>query len=68
MVNTIVHAFNNKFSTDDLTLTLPKVFKDIETAEDSEQLETVTSNTVQPLNLIYQHNIVGKPDRIAYIF
>ena len=36
MIDMIVHAFNNKFNTDDLTLSLPRVFKDIETADDSE--------------------------------
>lgn len=58
MVADIIHAFENNFNHDYLTLTLPKVLKDVTIHDKDEYLELVSSNTVQPLNLIYQHNIV----------
>ena len=64
MVNEIADAFNTRFSTEDLTLQIPSVFENL-TSQDA-KLEMSISNTVQPLKLFYEHQVVS--DSIAYVF
>ena len=64
MVNEIVNMMENRYDRDSLTLQIPKAFEYL-TCKDAD-FEMVTSNTLQPLNLIYSHNLVTRT--IAYIF
>ena len=68
MVHEIMNAFENNWSKDNLTLKLPDIFQEIATRDDSEKMELVVSNTLQPLNLIYSWNFTSKDSTIAYIF
>ena len=58
MVQEIVKAFENNYDKNNLTLSLPQVFKQI-TSKDS-KLELVTTNTLCPINLTYSHNFVTR--------
>ena len=42
--------------------------KEITTRIQSEKLELVVSNTLQPLNLIYKHNLISKSNTIGIVF
>ena len=64
MVSEIVDAINTRFSTEDLTLLVPDIFENL-TSQDA-KFEMAISNTVQPLKLFYQHQVVT--DSIAYVF
>ena len=57
MVYEIAEAFNTRFSTEDLTLQIPGVFENLTSKE--EKLEMSISNTVQPLKLFYEHQVVS---------
>ena len=57
-------TFENNFDKDNLTIKLPHIFNTIITQD--ARMELVTSNTLCPINLIYQHNYVTKT--IATIF
>ena len=64
MVKDIADAFNTRFSTEDLTLLIPDVFENL-ISKDA-KFEMAISNTVQPLKLFYDHQVIT--DSVAYIF
>ena len=64
MVYEIADAINTRYSTEDLTLVIPSVFENL-SSQDA-MLEMTISNTVQPLKLFREHQVVS--DSIAYVF
>ena len=66
MVKDITDMMTSEYSNDTLSLKVPDCF-DYLTAKDGDtKFETVTSNGLQPLNMIFSHNVVTKT--VAYIF
>ena len=55
MVKNVVDTLMNKFDRINLSVKLPEVFEQLKGSD--AMFEMVTSNTIQPLNLLYQHNI-----------
>ena len=64
MVYEIADAINTRYSTEDLTLEIPSVFDNL-SSQDA-KLEMSISNTVQPLKLFREHQLVSKS--VAYVF
>ena len=64
MVKEIEDTLSNRFDKDTLKLEMPQALENLK-GNDS-KVEVVMSNTIQPINLFYAHNIVT--ESIAYIF
>ena len=64
MVQDIVKSFETNLNRDNLSVQIPDVFERLKGKD--VKFEMVSSNTCQPLNLFYNHNIVT--DSIAFIF
>ena len=64
MVSEICHTFENGYDKNNLTLKLPDIFSQM--VNKDADIELVTSNTLQPMNMILSHNIMT--DSVAYIF
>ena len=66
MVKDITKMMTSQFSNETLSLKVPDCFEYLTTKDGDTKFETVTSNQLQPLNMIFSHNIVTKT--VAYIF
>ena len=64
MVENLVDTLQNKFDRINLSIKIPFAFEQLKGSDAS--FEMVTSNTIQSMSLLYQHNIVFK--RHAAIF
>ena len=64
MVEEIVATMENRFNKDTLRLEIPRTFENIKL--DHEKIEIASSSTLQPLNLVFGHNVIT--DTIGYIF
>ena len=60
----LIHEMETRYSTDTLAFDIPMQLGGIEKM--APEVEIIKSNTLQPLKLFYQHNIVNRS--IAYIF
>ena len=64
MVADITNTLVNRFDRNTLSLKIPAAFEHLK--GNDANFEMVTSNTLQPLNLHFHHNIITKS--VAYIF
>ena len=64
MVKNIFDTLMNKFEPRNLSVQFPYAFEQLKGTD--AEFEMVTSNTIQPLRLLYQHDIAEK--KIAAIF
>ena len=64
MVADITNTLENRFDRNTLSLKIPAAFEHLK--GNDANFEMVTSNTLQPLNLHFHHNIITKS--LAYIF
>ena len=67
MVNMLINVMETRYDKEKFTLRLPEAFDHL-AQTDSGQLrfELVKSNTLQPMNMIFENNCVT--DSVAYIF
>ena len=65
MVQEIVYTFENHYDKNSLTLRLPTVFAQM-TNKDA-NIELVTSNTLQPMKMIFSHNIITHSKAFIFI-
>ena len=64
MVSDVTNTLLNRFDRNTLTLRIPAAFEHLKGKDAN--FEMVTSNTLQPLNINYHHNIITQS--VAYIF
>ena len=64
MVKEIVDTLTSRFDKDTLKLEIPQAFSYIKGSD--AKMEMSVSNTLQPLTLLYDHNLVT--DSIAFVF
>ena len=64
MAKNVVDTMLKRVNRIDLTVTIPLAFEQLK--GDDASFEMVTSNTIQPMKLMYQHNIVV--DKKAMVF
>ena len=64
MMNEIAEIFNTEYSRVDFVIAIPGCFDGLQSTDAN--FETSLSNTLQPLRLKYEHNIVT--DKIGVIF
>ena len=58
MMNEIAHIFNTGYNRVDFVLTVPDVFDNLQSTDAN--FETSLSNTLQPLKLKHEQNLVTK--------
>ena len=66
MIKDIIGTLIYKYDRSNLTIQLPDAFQYLK-GQDS-NFEMVTSNTIQPVKLFYEHNIVNNAKTTAFIF
>ena len=64
MVSDIVEMMETTFDKETMSLRIPQAFEQLRGMDAN--FETVSSNTLQPLNMIHSHNVVTRT--IVYIF
>ena len=64
MIKDITEMLTTDFDKEYLSIEIPKAFENLKGRD--AKFEMVTSNSLQPLHMIYEHNIVTRT--IAYIF